>query len=149
VLGVVIRADAKEPQVEQANGTRQHHRSGELAHRQPLGRIAPRLQICADAPSQSRQRFSEAEHRVELCAVAVGAPALVVEVLLAPGCVEAGGLQMAQRVCADPDLAPRRRDRKRADALAHLSVVYALSCTIEVLESATSATPRESGGSAV
>jgi hypothetical protein len=49
---------------------------------------------------------------IELPAVLALAPARVIEVLLAAGGVDAGGMQMAKGVGADSDVAPGGRDRQ-------------------------------------
>src|SRR5688572_22998901 len=59
----------------------------------------------------------ELEHLLELAPVLLRPPRIVVEVLLAPGVVEAGRLDVPLRVGADPDFPPRRRDRELPDAL--------------------------------
>ena len=52
---------------------------------------------------------------LELGLVAPRSPARVVAVLLASAGVAAGGLEVARRVRADPDVGPGRRDGQRAD----------------------------------
>ena len=56
----------------------------------------------------------------------MGAPALVIEVLLAPGCIVPGGLQVTERVRANPDLRPCRWDREPGDPFEHLGILDAL-----------------------
>ena len=85
--------------------------------RHPVSRQVP-----PHHPPQLRQRFGELEHLVELLLIAPCAPIGVVEVLLAARRVDAGRLQMAARVRADPHVLPGGRDRQRADAIQrHLS----------------------------
>jgi hypothetical protein len=52
----------------------------------------------------------------ELLGVPLGTPERVVAVLPAAAAVDAGGLDVAERVGRDPDVAPRRRDGQLADA---------------------------------
>ena len=77
------------------------------------------------SPSSARHRSvcarrgpraaGEIEHALELLAVTPAAPGVVVEVLPPAGRVGAGCLEVPERVGADPDVAPRGRDRQRAD----------------------------------
>ena len=108
LVGVALAADAEEPEVEQPHGAGEHAVADEPAA----------AEVLDDAAAQLRQRGGEVEHLVELLAVAVLAPFLVVEVLLAPGVVDPGRLDVPVGLRADPDLLPRRGDRQRADPLA-------------------------------
>src|SRR5258705_12823291 len=72
---------------------------------------------------RGRPRANRRQHRgkrleaIELVAVAAGAPAGVIAVLLATARVATGRLQMTFRVRSDPDVLPGGRDRPRANAL--------------------------------
>jgi len=77
------------------------------------------------------------------------APAWVVEVLLASGGVDPRRLEMAERVHADPHLAPRRRDRELGDSLERLGIVDAIAGGISVFKAATATAARDPGGRAV
>jgi hypothetical protein len=113
--GVVLGADPKEAAVEQADGAR-----ADVVEAHVVA-----LDLRLDALAQRRERPREGEHVVELLLVAAGAPAWVVEVLLAAGGVGAGRLDVAPGVRADPDVLPRRRDHELLDALEYLGVVHA------------------------
>ena len=131
-LGVVLRADPEEADVEQAHGARQHQLAREARAASWPG-VAP----AARSSRATRRRSSgsaspNADHRIELQAVPVRPPALVVEVLLAAGSVDAGGLKVSQRIHADPHLPPRRRHRERGDAREHLRVVDPLPVRVQV-----------------
>ncbi|MDP9344175.1 MAG: hypothetical protein M3P44_00340, partial [Actinomycetota bacterium] len=86
--GVVLAADAEEAAVEQARSRRTDVVEGQV----------PRRQVCVHARTQLGERAGEDDHVVELLEVAPLAPALVVEVLLAPGGVDARGLDVAAGV---------------------------------------------------
>jgi hypothetical protein len=130
LLGVVLRADPEVAAVEQPR------RAGERA----LARHPLRAQVAPDAPAHLRQRAREDDHRVELLLVAARAPERVVEVLLTPGGVDAGGLDVAERIGADPDVLPRRRDRELADPLQHARLGDPAPVLLAVLEAAPAAT---------
>ena len=66
------------------------------------------------------------------------APSLVIQVLLAPGCIDSGGLQMPEWVPADPHFLPRGRNRQAANALEALLVPHAAPPMIEILKPAAS-----------
>jgi len=68
----------------------------------------------------------------------------VVEVLLAPGFVETGGLDVAVGVAADPDVPPGRRDRQRPDPLEGVLVADAPAFGVEVAEAVTAAAAADS-----
>ncbi len=61
-------------------------------------------------------------------------PGGVVDVLLAPALVAAGGLDMAARVGADPDVGPGRRDHQLGDAVLGGCVVDRLPIGVEIGE---------------
>ena len=110
LLRVVLRADPEEAAVEQPDGAGEH--LARAASRPARGPCATRARSCGSAAR-------ELDHRVELLGVAPLAPAVVVAVLLAPGGVDAGRLDVAHRVGADPDVLPGRRDGELADPLEH------------------------------
>ena len=64
-----------------------------------------------DDPAQARQRARELARLLVLAGGSPLLPAVVIAVLLAPGGVDAGRLDVTERVGADPDLLPGRRDR--------------------------------------
>src|SRR3954453_4113841 len=90
---VVLAADPEEPAVQQPHRRRQH----------PLAPEGLAAQVCLDAGPERRQRPGELDHVFELLLVAALTPTPVVEVLLAPTLVDAGGLYVAAWVRADPD----------------------------------------------
>src|SRR5205085_8154764 len=101
---VALAADPEQPQIEQPERARENALANQPAPRQILDR----------ALTKRRQRASEPDHLVELLAVAVLAPTLVVEILLASRVVLPGRLDVAHRVGADPYVGPRRGNRHRA-----------------------------------
>jgi hypothetical protein len=127
LLGVPLRADPEEAAVEQA------HRAAQEA----LAWEAGAVEILRRTVAQARKGAGEVDHLVELLAIAALAPAVVVAVLLAPRCVGAGGLDMAHRIGADPDVLPRGRDGEGADAVEDLGVGELAAVLVEVLEAAT------------
>src|SRR4029078_6945520 len=103
--GVVLAADAEEAAVEQAHGARED----------VLAPHVVALHLALDVVAEVGQRPGERDHVRELLLVPALAPARVVEVLLATAVVEAGRLDVAAGVGADPDLVPRRRDDELVD----------------------------------
>src|SRR5690606_724947 len=101
-------ADAEERLVEEADGEGENLVAAQLSP----------PEVALDAAAERGQGLPEGDHPVELDPAAHLAPALVVAVLLAALLVAAGGLEVAVRERADPDLVPRRRDRERLDPLA-------------------------------
>ena len=81
-----------------------------------LARLAG--EIAADAAADRRQGRAELCEVVELVCLAPGAPVGVVAVLLAGPRVLPGGLQVAMRLGADPDVLVGRRHRERVEASA-------------------------------
>jgi hypothetical protein len=88
-------------------------------------------------------------HLPELLPIAVLAPGVVVEVLLAAGVVMPRRLDVTVRVGADPHVAPRGRDGQRADPLLCLGVVDRLAVLVHVAEAAAPANPSNAGGGTV
>jgi hypothetical protein len=122
VVGVLLRANTKQPDVEQPDRAGQHAR---------LIGIVPGPQRAQDAPAQAGERAGELKDVGELLAVAHLAPARVVEVLLAARRVDAGGLQVPQGIGADPHVLPCGRDRQLLNAQERLRIAEA--CAVEVL----------------
>ena len=81
-----------------------------------------RRELALHALAHQRQRAREVDHRVELLLVAPLAPPVVVAVLLAPAGVDAGRLDVAHRVRADPDVLPGGRDDELGDPRQDLGV---------------------------
>jgi hypothetical protein len=67
-------------------------------------------QVRGDPTPQLGQELPEPLHPPELFAVSMLAPQRVIEVLLAARRIDSGGLEMAERVLADPHVAPCRWD---------------------------------------
>src|SRR6476646_4687071 len=128
-LGVDLAADAEETEVEKADG----------AGERPLARHPLAAQVGGDGAAQLRQREGELPHQLELPFRLPLLPALVVEVLLAPGFVVPRRLDVAEGVGADPDLLPGRRDRQLPDPLQRLLVGDLLAGPVLVGEAATAA----------
>jgi hypothetical protein len=122
--GVALGADAEEPQVKETDRAPEHAVTEQAAQRK----------IGSDAIAHRRERCGELLHLPELLPIAVLAPRLVVQVLLAAGVVIAGCLDVATRVGADPDVCPGRRDRQRADPISHIGVLDRIVVLIEVRE---------------
>src|SRR5207249_167177 len=98
---------------------------------------------------QVGQRFGELEHVVELLAVAVEPPDVVVPVLAAPPGVDAGGLDVAVGHGTDPHVLPGRRDDEVLDAGEGVGVGDAAPAGVEVDESPPRPPPRQAGTAAV
>src|SRR4051794_30601506 len=139
VLGVALAADPQEAAIEQTDGGGENARPGD----------AVAGQIALDLVPHVRQRLCEANHRVELLAILPLAPFLVVQVLLAPGVVHAGCLDVAQRVRADPDVLPRGRDSELGDPLEDLRIGDAATLRVEVLEALAAPAAGQAGTGAV
>jgi hypothetical protein len=69
----------------------------------------------------------------------------VVEVLLAPGGVDAGCLKMPERVGTDPNVLPGRRDRQLAETLGDVLVLDPAPLLVEVREPPPAAQPSQAG----
>ena len=106
-------------------------------------------QVGGDVLAQAGQRVREVDHVVELLLVAAPAPGVVVAVLLAPGGVEAGRLQMAVGIRADPHVAPGGRDRQLADARQVRRVADKLAVGLVVGEAAPALDAGDPGPRAV
>jgi len=84
-IGVHLTADPKMSAVEQPEGRRQHPVLTEVAVDEML----------RDELPGSRKGCAEAHHPLELLGVPAGGPFHVVEVLLAPCSIDAGGLDVS------------------------------------------------------
>src|SRR5450759_5200038 len=137
-LSVVLRAYTEEPEIKEP------HRTGEdqLAIQVIRAKLrrSSESEVADHATAQARKGLAEGEHGVELQPIAMSTPALVVEVLLAPGRVNACGLQVPESIHTDPDLFPGRRDSELGDALEDLRIVDPHASGI-VVPKATAATP--------
>jgi hypothetical protein len=105
-LGVPLPADPEQPEVDQA-----HHGRG---HAVTVDGAATEIRHRGRA--QRGQRVGEPEHVRELLDVTLLTPYLVVPVLGPAPAVDAGGLNVAQRIGRDPDVLPGWRDAKSAEA---------------------------------
>ena len=129
LLGVVLAADPEEAEVEQAHG----------AGQRPLARHPLPRQVAVTARRRRGSGGGELAHASNLRSARRCCQRVVVEVLLAPGGVDPGRLDVAERVGADPDLLPGRRDRQLADPLQRLVVLDPLAVGVEVGEAAAAA----------
>ena len=102
------------------------------------------LQVALDPRPEAGQRRAELREAPVLRLRAPGAPVRMVAVLLAPGGIEAGRLQVPRRIGADPDLLPGRRDPEPLDALALLRG-DGPALRVEIDEPAPPAAPRDAG----
>ncbi len=125
LIGVLLAADPEQAHVEQP------HRAGENRLTAEVGRVSDVGREVAAEPWQQRR---EPLHAVELLAVAALAPARVVEVLLAPRCVDAGRLEMTPLVRADPDVVPRGRNGEAADTIDDVPICDRIAVAIDVAE---------------
>ncbi len=82
-----------------------------------VARQAGQAQVAADAGADARQGLAKSDQAREFALVACFAPAGMIAILLAAAIVAPGGLQMAARVGADPDVGPGGWNHQRADAL--------------------------------
>jgi hypothetical protein len=136
---VVLGADAEEAAVQQPDGHGEDVVLGEVLARE----------VALDALAQPRQRAGEDDHVLELGLVAPGAPARVVEVLLAVALVDARGLDVAAGVRADPDVLPGGRDDQLGDAGQDLGIVDARTIAVEDREAAAAPDAAQAGTAAV
>ena len=84
-------------------------------------------QVARDPFAEPGERPAEVDHPAVLRLVPNLAPARVVAVLLAAPRVAAGGLDVAARARADPDVGPGRRDGERADPVQALLLADGLA----------------------
>src|SRR5262245_26683732 len=106
LLHVLLVSDTNEALLEELHDRRQHF----------VARHTRKPEVCPRATSNARQRGGERLHAIEFRFVATDAPISVIAILLATLGITTGGLKMSAWVRADPDVAPRRRNRKRANA---------------------------------
>lgn len=91
----------------------------------------------------ARRRRGKLTHRLELALGLALLPTLVVEVLLAVSGIEAGRLQVAEWIGADPDLLPGRRDRQLANTLERLLVIHPLAIGVAITEAVAGPKPSD------
>ncbi len=139
LLRVVLGADPKEAEIQQPDRAGEH----------PVARQALQREVVRHPLAQLRQRAGEADHRIELLAVATLAPAVVVAVLLAPGIVHPRRLDVAHRIWTDPDFVPGGRDGQLADALHHARLADSPTVLVDVLEPLPAPAPANAGPRAV
>src|SRR4051794_11770662 len=129
LLRVALAADPEEPEVQKP------HRAGQ----DTLANQSPALEVGVEPIAERGQPAGEVEHAIELQLVPALTPDVVVAVLLSPGGVDAGRLDVPAWMRTDPDVLPGRRDCQRADALEDLSVADRNAVRIAVGESAPAA----------
>ena len=134
VLRVCLAADPEKAQVEKP------YRAGEhaLATKTLAGKAPVRVR------PQRPEGPGEIEHALELLTIAPAAPGVMVEVLPPAGRVGAGCLEVPERVGADPDVRPRRRDRQRADPFELGPIADQAPIVPAVLETPAAAAARDS-----
>lgn len=91
----------------------------------------------------------EAGHLVELLAVAALTPDRMVEPLPASSGVDPGRLQKTERIRADPDVVPCRRNRQAPHTLDDLWVLDPAAVLVQVGEPAPPANTAKTGSGAV
>jgi hypothetical protein len=91
-------------------------------------------QIGSDAPAYLRQPLGERARTAVLCGIARLAPQGVTAILLAAFRVAPGGLKVAVRMPANPDVRVGRRHGKAADAIEYPPVRKAFARRVEVYE---------------
>src|SRR5690606_31614383 len=133
--GVLAVADPDQGEAEQAY----HHGHHAFATE------ARTAEVAAHRVAQRWQRAAELRQPVELLRAALLGPGGVVAVLLAATRVAAGGLQVAARVGADPDLGPGRRDRQLAEPRQHVAIAHPAAIRSEVGEATTMAAAANAG----
>src|SRR3954452_501538 len=121
---IALGADAEEPEVEEPDRAPQDAFADQSAERE----------VGFDALAEPRERLSELLHLLELLPIAVLPPGVVIAVLLAPGVVVSGRLDVTARVGADPHVGPRRGNRERADPVPCLGVLDRIAVLVEVRE---------------
>ncbi len=113
----------------QADGAGHHPLAGQSLERE----------VRLEGFARRAQRSRELGKALELLAVALGAPVVVVEVLPPPGGVGPDRLDVAAIVSADPDVLPSRRDDERLDALHGRLVRDRVAAFVAVREAAAAA----------
>jgi len=127
---IFIVTDAHERRVEQPHQRRKHRLARRLGYH-GLG------QISCHPTTNARQGGAELEHPLELVCIAGEPPFRVISVLLAPARIATGGLQVAARMRADPDVLVGRRDRQLADPLEIRGVANRLPVRMPIDEALT------------
>jgi hypothetical protein len=98
-------------------------------------------QVALDRGTDARERPTEADEPAVLRVVAHHPPARVITVLLPPARVTAGGLNVATRIRADPDIGPRRRDGESLDPAPPIEVANGAAVGPDVDEVAPGPAP--------
>ena len=122
VLGIFLVADADMLGVEQPDDRGEHGVAAELAP----------LEVLLDPPPQPRQRLAELEQAFVFRALALGAEIGVVAILLAAARIDAGRLEMAVGVGAEPGLLIGRRQADGVQPVDLVAVGDALSLGVEI-----------------
>jgi hypothetical protein len=89
------------------------------------------------------QALADLQGVVELLLVARGPPGRVLQILLPPGRVDAGGLDVPAVVRRDPDVLPRRRDDQALDPIEGLVIAHRLAVRATVAKSLAGAPPAD------
>jgi hypothetical protein len=134
VIGVGLAPDPEEAEIEEADRAGEHALASEAIAGEPAARLRP----------QGPEGVGEVEHALELLPVAPLAPGVVVEVLPPSGRVHSSGLEMAERIGADPHVRPRWRNRQRADPPELVPVSERPAVLPAVLEAAATPAPGDS-----
>src|SRR5262249_40594005 len=121
---VLLVADADARYLEQADDRRQNFLAWQARPRE----------VAFDRCANLGQRRRERDHSAVFRLVANRAPARMVPILLSALCVTAGGLDVAVRERADPDVLPRGRDHEGPDPPERRRVVDSIPARGEVLE---------------
>ncbi len=134
-IGLAARpADAQRAPVQQADN------GGEAK----LARAIRIGEIMAHTAAQFRQGMAEGDEIIELGRIARRRPGRVVAVLKAARLVASGGLDVATRIGADPDVLPGGRQNERAAPLGPLAL-QGLALAILVGEAWAAPPPRPAG----
>ena len=133
---VNLAADPEHPDIEQT------HRAGQ--HPPPV-EVASSAHRAKHALAHRWQGPGESEHVLELRLGLLLTPQLVVAVLATAGRVHAGGLEVTERVRADPNIPPRRRNRQRSNPRDSGRVYQRSSVDVEVDEPNVGGDPDDSG----
>src|SRR5579862_1218274 len=135
LVRVLLAADTEHADVEQPDGGGEHSFS--------LKVVGP-LELASQTSAKPWQLVGELEHPLELRAIAVLAPPLVVQVLPAARGVDAGGLKVTRRVGADPHILPSRRDHEIANAREVLGRLNTPTLGVDIAEASAAAKDRKS-----
>ena len=133
LVGVRLRADAEEAEVQELDG------SGERSNaREAAGVDVP----VAHLPHRG-ETPRKTEDPVELLAVPTSSPIIVIQVLLPPGVIGPHGLEVSTVLRTDPHLLPGGRDRQRTDPGERLVIANLLAVRVDVGESSPVSPPRD------